>query len=190
MISAPVFVCSSSSKVLWRCRVCRPADGNRAYADVQARQSKPNIAGDYVGVLGGSLHLRLHLRRDTNGAPAAASTAEPGREGPCATFTWEATLSFSVPAVHGTWKGTFRPTAKRLPALGSGEPMPLVFTRDTFVAAAKPSRVDGIWLGTLQAGATSLRSQVHLKSDRTGKEFARSTAWISTRWGSIAATWC
>ena len=37
-------------------------------------------------------------------------------------------------------------------------------------AAAKPSRVDGIWLGTLQAGGASLRIQLHVKSDDKGQE--------------------
>lgn len=37
-------------------------------------------------------------------------------------------------------------------------------------AAPKPSRVDGIWLGTLQAGGTSLRIQLHVKSDDKGQE--------------------
>ena len=36
--------------------------------------------------------------------------------------------------------------------------------------SAKPSRVDGIWLGTLQAGGTSLRIQLHVKSDDKGQE--------------------
>ncbi len=36
--------------------------------------------------------------------------------------------------------------------------------------AAKPSPVDGIWLGTLQAGPQSLRVQLHVQSDAAGKE--------------------
>jgi CubicO group peptidase (beta-lactamase class C family) len=46
-----------------------------------------------------------------------------------------------------------------------------VFTRDTFVPADKPSRIDGIWLGSLQAGGTSLRIQAHVKSDNREKEY-------------------
>jgi hypothetical protein len=50
--------------------------------------------------------------------------------------------------------------------------MPLVFKRETaFVAAAKPSAVDGVWLGTLRAGGQSLRIQLHVKSDAQGKEY-------------------
>ena len=36
--------------------------------------------------------------------------------------------------------------------------------------AQMTSRVDGIWLGTLQAGGAKLRVQIHLKSDAAGKE--------------------
>jgi D-alanyl-D-alanine-carboxypeptidase/D-alanyl-D-alanine-endopeptidase len=74
--------------------------------------------------------------------------------------------------VHGTWKGTVSADAKALTGTwDQGNPMPLVFTRDTFVPAEKPSRVDGIWLGTLQAGGASLRIQVHVKNDNSGKEY-------------------
>ena len=51
-----------------------------------------------------------------------------------------------------------------------GTPLPLNFSRDTFVAAAEPSAVDGIWLGTLKAGPQSLRIQLHVNSDASGKE--------------------
>jgi len=51
-----------------------------------------------------------------------------------------------------------------------GAEMPLVFRRDEpFAAAEKPSRVDGIWLGTIEAA--KLRVQVQVKSDRAGKEY-------------------
>jgi CubicO group peptidase (beta-lactamase class C family) len=91
----------------------------------------------------------------------------------CADFKLQGeVLSFAVPIVHGTWKGTVSADAKALTGTwDQGNPMPLVFTRDTFVPAEKPSRVDGIWLGTLQAGGASLRIQVHVKNDNSGKEY-------------------
>jgi CubicO group peptidase (beta-lactamase class C family) len=91
----------------------------------------------------------------------------------CADFKVQGeALSFSVPIVHGTWKGTVSADARTLTGTwDQGNPMPLAFTRDTFVAAEKPSRVDGIWLGTLQAGGASLRIQAHIKSDQGGKEY-------------------
>ena len=136
-------------------------------------QTKPEIAGDYLGTLG-PLHLRLHLKLDALGTLSGTmDSPDQGANGlVCADFKLQGeVLSFSVPIVHGTWKGTVSGDAKALTGTwDQGNPMPLVFARDTFVPAGKPSRVDGIWLGTLQAGGASLRIQVHVKSDNSGKE--------------------
>lgn len=146
-----------------------------ALMPIQAQQSKPGIGGDYVGVLGGALHLRLHLKADAKGdLSGSLDSLNQGAMGlECADFHLDGeALSFSVPVVHGSWKGTVSADGKTLSGTwDQGSPMPLVFTRDTFVAAAKPSRVDGIWLGTLQAGGSSLRVQLHVKSDSNGQEF-------------------
>jgi hypothetical protein len=52
---------------------------------------------------------------------------------------------------------------------------PLTFTRgtmarDTFVAASKPSPVDGFWLGTINTPGVSLRVQITVKSDQGASE--------------------
>ena len=60
-------------------------------------------------------------------------------------------------ALSGTWT--------------QGSSVPLTFTKDTFVAASKPSAVDGIWLGTIGAGANAIRGQLNVKSDPAGKEY-------------------
>jgi serine-type D-Ala-D-Ala carboxypeptidase/endopeptidase len=137
-------------------------------------QVAPAIAGDYAGVLG-PLHVKLHLKVDAAGAiTGALDSPDQGANGiPCADFRLDGqSLAFSVPAVHGTWKGTVSVDGKTLNGKwDQGNPTPLVFTRDTFVPAAQPSRIDGIWLGTLQAGGTSLRIQLHLKSDSAGIEY-------------------
>ncbi len=137
-------------------------------------QAKPKIAGDYLGTLG-PLHLRLHLKLDASGMLSGTmDSPDQGANGlACADFKLQGeVLSFSVPIVHGAWKGIVSADAKTLTGTwDQGNPMPLVFTRDTFVPAEKLSRVDGIWLGTLQAGGASLRIQVHVKSDNSGKEY-------------------
>ena len=137
-------------------------------------QAAPAIAGDYAGVLG-PLQVKLHLKVDAAGAiTGALDSPNQGANGiPCADFHQDGqTLTFSVPAVHGSWKGTVSADGKTLTGTwDQGNPTPLVFTRDTFVPAAKPSPVDGIWLGTLQAGSASLRIQLHLKSDAAGREY-------------------
>jgi CubicO group peptidase (beta-lactamase class C family) len=91
---------------------------------------------------------------------------------PCADFHLQGNaLSFAVPAVHGSWQGTVGSDGASLSGTWTqGTPMPLTFTRDTFVAASKPSPVDGFWLGTLQPRGQSLRIQLTVKSDRAGQE--------------------
>lgn len=137
-------------------------------------QTTPSVSGDYAGTLG-PLHLRLHLKLDSSGLLSGTmDSPDQGANGlACADFKFDGqALSFSVPIVHGTWKGTVSADAKTLAGTwDQGNPMPLVFTRDTFAAAEKPSRVDGIWLGSLPAGGASLRIQVHVKSDQGGKEY-------------------
>jgi CubicO group peptidase (beta-lactamase class C family) len=139
-----------------------------------AAQQKQNLVGDYVGTLG-PLHLNLHLKVDAVGALSGSlDSPDQGADGiPCAGFHLDGNaLSFTVPAVHGSWKGSVASDGATLSGTwDQGSPMPLKFTRDTFVAAAKPSPVEGIWLGTLQAGSTSLRLQLKVKSDSAGREF-------------------
>jgi serine-type D-Ala-D-Ala carboxypeptidase/endopeptidase len=134
-------------------------------------QPAPPVAGDYVGMLG-PLHIKLHIKVDTAGAISGTlDSTDQGALGiPCAEFHLDGqNLSFTIPAVHGSWKGTV--TADELSGTwDQGAAQPLKFTRDTFVAAAKPSAVDGIWLGTLNAGKP-LRIQLHVRSDSAGHEF-------------------
>lgn len=137
-------------------------------------QPAPSIAGDYAGVLGGALHVKLHFKIDAAGAISGTlDSTDQGAMGiPCADFKLDGqAFSFTVPAVNGKWKGAV--TAAGLEGTwDQGAPQPLNFTRDTFVAAAKPSAVDGIWLGILNAGGAALRIQVQVKSDTAGREFA------------------
>jgi CubicO group peptidase (beta-lactamase class C family) len=135
-------------------------------------QTAPPVAGDYAGTLG-PLHVKLHIKADAAGALSGTlDSVDQGAIGiPCADFHLDGqAMTFTVPAVHGNWKGTV--TADGLTGTwDQGTPQPLNFTRDTFVAAAKPSPVDGIWLGTLTAGSTSLRIQLIVKSDAAAREF-------------------
>jgi D-alanyl-D-alanine-carboxypeptidase/D-alanyl-D-alanine-endopeptidase len=142
--------------------------------DPAAAQSKPALNGDYIGTLG-PLHLKLHLKVDPTGAISGTlDSPDQGANGiGCADFHLDGqALSFAVPAVHGSWKGTVSGDGSTLSGTwDQGKPMPLSFARDTFVPATKPSRIDGIWLGTLQAGSVALRIQLHVKSDKGGHEF-------------------
>jgi CubicO group peptidase (beta-lactamase class C family) len=134
----------------------------------------PAIQGDYLGTLG-TLHLKLHVTVAADGTLSGAlDSPDQGAAGiPCADFHLQgSTLSFAVPSVHGTWQGLVGSDGATLSGTwNQGTPMPLTFTRDTFVAASKPSPVDGFWLGTLQAPGQSLRIQLTVRSDAAGQQF-------------------
>jgi CubicO group peptidase (beta-lactamase class C family) len=142
-----------------------------AFALSPCSAQQPSPAGDYAGMLG-PLHVKLHIKADARGAlTGTLDSVDQGANGiPCADFHLDGkALSFTVPAVHGKWKGTV--TSDGLDGTwNQGAAQPLKFTRDTFVAAAKPSAADGIWLGVLDAGKP-LRIQLHVKSDASGHEF-------------------
>jgi serine-type D-Ala-D-Ala carboxypeptidase/endopeptidase len=132
-----------------------------------------SVQGDFVGILG-PLHLKLHVIAAPDGAMSGTlDSPDQGAIGiPCADFQVQGqTFSFSVPSVGGSWTGTVASDGATLAGTwNQGSPMPLTFSRDTFVPAAKPSAVDGYWLGTLAAGAQSLRIQFSVKSDSSGRE--------------------
>ncbi len=138
-------------------------------------QSKPSLAGDYAGILAGTLHIKLHITTAPDGLLSGTlDSVDQGANGlPCADIRIDGnTLSFRVPVVNGTWKGTVSADGTSLSGTWSqGSPMALNFTRDTFVPSEKPSAVDGIWLGTVQAEGRSLRAQIKVKSDRSGREY-------------------
>jgi serine-type D-Ala-D-Ala carboxypeptidase/endopeptidase len=138
-------------------------------------QQKSPIAGDYSGTLG-PLRLKLHIvAAPDGGLSGTLDSLDQGANGiPCSDFQLDGkSLSFAVPAVHGTWKGTVGDGAQTLTGEWSqGNPMPLTFTREqAFVPTAKPSAVDGIWLGTIKDASESLRTQLKVKSDNAGKEY-------------------
>lgn len=138
-----------------------------------AAQGSPVIQGDFVGTLG-PLPLKLHIRLAADGALSCTLDSESqGALGlACADVRRDGqNLSFSVPSVHGSWKGSVDSNGANLTGTwDQGTPMSLNFSKDNLAASAKASPVDGIWLGTLQAGAQSLRIQVILTSDSQGQE--------------------
>ncbi len=134
----------------------------------------PAVHGDYVGTLG-PLHLRLHVVAAADGTLSGSlDSPDQGATGiACTGFRIQGqTLSFEVPAVHGSWRGTIQDGGATLVGTWSqGTPLPLKLTRDTFIPATHPSAVDGFWLGTLQGPIQSLRIQLSVRSDSAGREF-------------------
>lgn len=137
-------------------------------------QNKIKVDGAYAGTLG-PLHLKLHIKTDAAGAiTGTLDSLDQGALGiPCADFHLDGlTFTFTVPAVGGSYAGSFSADGNTLTGTWKqGQSLPLSFARDTFVPAAKPSAVDGVWLGTLAVGSNSLRIQIVVKSDAAGEEF-------------------
>jgi len=137
-------------------------------------QETPVIQGNFVGALG-PLHVKLHIAVAPDGTLGGTlDSSDQGAMGiPCADIRQDGrTLSFSVPSVHGTWKGSIENQGATLSgAWTQGTSMPLTFHRDTIVPASKPTSVDGIWLGTLQARSQALRIQITVTSDSAGQEY-------------------
>ena len=135
----------------------------------------PNVAGDYSGMLG-PLHIKLHCEQaGTEALTCTLDSTDQGAMGlRCANVhLQEKNLTFDVSSVGGKWHGTISADTGTLSGLWSqGAEIPLVFQHEpTFLAAATPSRVDGIWLGAIDANGTKLRLQAHITSDRAGKEY-------------------
>jgi hypothetical protein len=147
-------------------------------------QDKPNLAGDFRGSLG-PFRLKLHLITKPDGSLSGSlDSLDQGAMGiPCSDFEYDGkALSFAVPSVRGSWKGSVSNDARTLDGTWNQiSRTSLQFTRATFVPAMKPSRVDGIWLGSVRENGRDLRGQLILKTDvisfRVIGTSARRTRW-------------
>jgi len=143
------------------------------FADAAESQDTAKFGGDYTGTIG-PLVVKVHIVRTADGTLSATlDSPNQGAAGiPCTNVTLNGTvLSFDVPSVNGSFKGTIADHGDAIDgAWTQGNPIALKLGRDTFVAANKPSAVDGIWLGTLNAGGQRLRLQLKVRSDATGRE--------------------
>jgi CubicO group peptidase (beta-lactamase class C family) len=140
-------------------------------------QQGSSIAGDYATVIG-SQQATLHLMIDTNGAlKGTIDHLDPRAPWMfhLSSLHYEGqSLSFAIPEEDVTWKGAVSSDGATLSGTwtergGSG---PVNFVHQEFIPAAKPSPVDGIWLGVVPVAANvSSRVQVVVKSDSSGREF-------------------
>ena len=100
---------------------------------VPAFAQNSKLAGDYTGMLG-PYHVKLHLVVDQSGMlTGTAQNQEMGLSGNCEKIRAEGqALSFTIPAVQGTWTGLVSADYSTLSGLWSqgASPMPLNFTRD------------------------------------------------------------
>ena len=104
-----------------------------------AAQQKTTIAGDHAGTLG-PLHVKLHLK--VNPAGKVTGTLDSPDQGAigiqCTDFHMDGqSVTFSVPAVKGIWKGTVAADGTLAGTWDQGNSLRLNFTRDSAAMAEK-----------------------------------------------------
>ena len=140
-----------------------------------------DITGDWQGTLDtgmGQLRLVLHITKAVDNSLKATldSIDQPGANGiPVNSVTLkDSKLNLDITAIHGTYEGKVAPDAKTISGTWTQmKPLPLEFKRATAPIKtesklAKPSDIDGTWLGALDAGGMKLRVVFHLTNTEDG----------------------
>jgi hypothetical protein len=139
-----------------------------------------NIAGDWQGTLHAGpaeLRLALHFTKTSDGGyTATMDSLDQGAIGiPVSSVSVkDAKLNLKVDAVHGTYDAKVNADATAITGTWSqGQPLPLDFKRGTFPVKpapkpAKPTDIDGNWLGTIDTGAAKLRVEFHISNTEDG----------------------
>ena len=144
------------------------------------RARAQDIAGDWQGTLsagGMELRLVLHISKTADGSlKATLDSIDQGANGISVSSIAlkDAKLHLGVEAVHGTYDGTVAADAKTISGTWSqGQDLPLEFKRATAPIKtehkpAKPSDIDGTWMGTLEVGTVKLRVVFHVVNTEDG----------------------
>lgn len=138
-----------------------------------------DIVGDWVGKLqinGMELRLVMHITKADGGALQAIldSVDQPGANGIPVTSTTlkDSKLTLVVDAIKGGYEGKVNADATAIAGTWTqGNPLPLEFRRGTIKTEhkpAKPSDIDGAWMGTLDMGAAKLRLVFHILNTEDG----------------------
>jgi hypothetical protein len=139
-----------------------------------------DIAGDWQGTLNtgmGELRLVLHITKNADQAfKATLDSVDQGAPGiPIRSITLrDSKLRLDVAAVQGTYEGTVAADGSTIAGTWSqGNPLSLEFKRATAPiktthAPAKPSDIDGAWMGTLDTGTGRLRLVFHITNTVDG----------------------
>jgi uncharacterized protein len=138
-----------------------------------------DLGGDWQATLhagAADLHLMLHITRNESGAlKATLDSVDQAAYGiPVSSISFEnSELSLAVNAVHGTYQGKLSSDGSTLIGTWSqGHALPLEFKRATAPVSehklAKPSDIDGTWMGTLDTGTIKLRVVFHIVTTDAG----------------------
>jgi len=140
-----------------------------------------SVAGDWLGTLkplpGAELRLVLHITEGGDGSlKATLDSVDQAVNGiPVTSITLkDSKLNLTLESIHGTYQGTVNPDATEITGTWSQvQPLPLDFKRMTTPIKtehkpAKPSDIDGAWMGTLDTGAVKLRLVFHITNTEDG----------------------
>ena len=140
-----------------------------------------DITGDWQGTLsagGAELRLVLHINKAADGSLTATldSIDQAGANGiPVTSITFKnSQLNLAIDFLHGTYEGNVAPDGSKITGTWSqGSALPLEFKRTTAAIKvehkpAKPSDIDGYWMGTLDLGAFKLRVVFNLVNTEDG----------------------
>jgi hypothetical protein len=138
-----------------------------------------DVVGDWQGTIkagGAELRLALHITKAEGGElKATLDSIDQGANGiPASAITLkDSQLNLTVAAWHGTYEGKVNAAATEIDGTWTqGQPLPLLFKRVAAAKAApkpaKPSDIDGAWMGTLDTGAVKLRVVFHITNTEDG----------------------
>jgi pimeloyl-ACP methyl ester carboxylesterase len=136
-----------------------------------AHAQDKDITGDWQGALsagGTDLHLVLHVTKAADGSlKANLDSVDQGANIPVNSIAFKNShLSLSLEMIHGSYEGTISTDGNIISGTWTqGRPFPLDFKRGS---PAKPSDIDGTWMGTLDTGTIKLRVVFHILNSANG----------------------
>jgi uncharacterized protein len=142
--------------------------------------SAQDVTGDWQGTLsanGAELRLVLHINKSADGTlKATLDSVDQNANGISVSSISlkDSKLSLGVDAVHGTYEGQVATDGKTITGMWTqGRALALDFKRasapiKTEHKPAKPSDIDGTWMGSLDEGAITLRVVFHIVNTEDG----------------------
>jgi hypothetical protein len=139
-----------------------------------------DVTGDWQGTLNtgmGELRLVLHIAKSADGAlKATVDSVDQNPNGIPVTSTTlkDSKLNLTLDTIHATYAGTVAPDGKMISGTWlQSKALPLDFKRVTAPIKtehkpAKPSDIDGAWMGTLDLGTVKLRIVFHISNTEDG----------------------
>ena len=139
----------------------------------------PNVTGDWQGTLkvgASEMRIVLHVAGQAGGYTATMDSPDQGANGIAVSSIsfQDSKLNFRVDAIKGSYEGRMSVDGATIEGTWSqGQQLALDFKRaaprKTSSQTAKPSDIDGTWLGTLDTGSgAKLRIVIHITSTADG----------------------